>query len=378
MSEKRSLPPRTWVEIDRAAVRANIRAFRKLIGPKVKLWSVVKSNAYGHGLYTFAPLAAKLGVDGFCVDSLVEGVRLREAGVTQPVLVLGSTLPELFSVAAAYDIVISLSTFEDLQAMRKAKARPKFHLKLDTGMHRRGFMERDVAKVIKMFRARGARLAPCLQGIYTHFAAAKDVAYPTYNEKQYALFGKMERRLRPLAPRMMAHMAATGGTSLDKKYHRDAVRVGMGLYGYHASYELEVQLPKVALKPVLNWRTIISEIKTVPAGEPVGYDITERLRRNTKLAVLPIGYWNGFPRALSSIGQVLVKGRRARVIGRVSMDLVTVDVTGINCKVGDRVTIIGADGKDAIAAWEFAGRMAGTSQYEVLTRLNPLMERRIV
>jgi alanine racemase len=376
MSAKRSFPARTWVEIEAAAVRANIRTFRKLIGPKVKLWSVVKSNAYGHGLYAFAPLAAKLGVDGFCVDSLIEAVRLRETGITQPILVLGSTLPELFGTAAALGVTLSLSTPEDIKALRRAKLRPEFHIKVDTGMHRRGFMEKEFAAAVKTLKT--PELARHCAGIYTHFAAAKDLTHPDFVEKQFERFEKMEKALRRFAPKMMAHAAATGGTLVNKRYHRDVVRIGIGLYGYHPSSELEAQLPRVKLRPALTWNTIIAELKTVPAGESVGYNFTERLRRTTRLAILPIGYWHGFPVALSGVGEVLIKGRRARVVGRVSMDLVAVDVTGIPCKVGDTVTLIGRNGKDSISAWEFASRMPSTHHYEILTRLNPLMERKIV
>jgi alanine racemase len=369
--------------VDRSAVRANIRAFRKLIGPRVKLWSVVKSNAYGHGLYTFAPLAAKLGVDGFCVDSLVEAVRMREMGLAQPILVLGSTLPELFAVAAGYDITLSVSTPEDLRAFRRAKMRSAFHVKVDTGMNRRGFTEKSFGAALKTLRS--PALSGHLSGIYTHFAAAKDVAYPGFAERQYGRFEKMERALRRALPRgrgrggqaLTVHTAATGGTLLNKRYHRDAVRIGIGLYGYHPSAELEAQLPRVVLRPVLSWKAVVSEVKTAEAGEYVGYSFTERLRRRTRLAVLPVGYWHGLPVALSGAGQVLIRGRRARVLGRVSMDLTVVDVTDIACKVGDAVTLIGADGKDMIPAWEFAARIPATHHYEVLTRLNPLMERRV-
>lgn len=376
MSAKRSFPARTWVEISSAAARANIRTFRSLIGPKVKLWSVVKSNAYGHGLYAFAPLAAKLGVDGFCVDSFIEAVRLRESGITQPILVLGSTLPELFGSAAALGVTLSLSTLEDINALRRVKLRPEFHVKVDTGMHRRGFMEKEFSAALKVLKA--PEIIRHCTGIYMHFAAAKDISDPSSAEMQYERFEKMEQALRRFAPKIMAHASATGGALLSKRYHRDAVRIGMGLYGYHPSSEMEAQLPKVKLRPVLSWKTIIAELKTVPAGESVGYNFTERLQRATKLAILPIGYWHGFPVALSSVGQVLVKVRRARVVGRVSMDLVAIDVTGIPCKVGDMVTLIGADGKDTINAWEFAARMPATHHYEILTRLNPLMDRRIV
>ncbi|MEK7608725.1 MAG: alanine racemase [Patescibacteria group bacterium] len=378
MSAKKLFPPRTWVEISRAALRANIRTFRKLIGPKVKLWSVVKSNAYGHGIFDFAKIAEKEGVDGFCVDSLVEAVHLRDQNIKNHIFVLGSTLPELFEVAAVQDITLSLSTLEDLKAFYRAKERPAFHLKLDTGMHRRGFVKKDLPQVLKILREQKKKFEPNLRGIYTHFAAAKDRAYPGFAEEQYVCFEAMKQRFQSLFPGMMTHVAATGGTMLGDRYHRDAVRVGMGLYGYHASAELEAQLPQIVLQPVLSWKTIITEVKEIRAGDYVGYNLTERLRRATRIAILPVGYWNGFPVALSRVGEVAIRGRRARVLGRVSMDIVVVDATGIPCRVGDIVTLIGSDGKEHIDALEIASRMPATHHYEVLTRLNPLMERRVV
>ena len=162
---------------------------------------------------------------------------------------------------------------------------------------------------------------------------------------------------------------------IDSKYHLDAVRVGIGLYGLWPSKELELQLGhKIHLKSVLTWKTIISEVKNIPVGQFIGYDLVERVSRPSKIAVLPIGYWHGLPRSLSSVGEVLVNGRRARILGRVSMDLTVIDVTGIKCRVGDIATLIGKDGEDEIKAFDTALK-AGTSHYEIITRLNPLMEK---
>ena len=177
---------------------------------------------------------------------------------------------------------------------------------------------------------------------------------------------------------MIKHCAATGATLINNKYHLDAVRIGIGLYGLWPSMELEAQLGnKIKLQPALSWYSVVSEVKDLKKGDYVGYDLVERVIRPSKIAVIPIGYWHGFDRRLSGIGEVLINGRRARVLGRVSMDLIVVDVTGIKCKFGDRATLIGKQGKEEITLYEMA-RKIGTSHYEVVTRINPLIERTII
>ena len=374
---------RTWIEIDSRAARHNYAFFRKLAGPRVKLWSVVKSNAYGHGLLVFSRLMERFGVDGFCVDSLLEGIRMRKEGIQKPILVLGMTLPLLLSHAAERDVTVTISNFDALRALVREKNPPKFHLKIDTGMHRQGFYLRDLPRVVKFLSpsASGGKfsvLSPKLAGIYTHFASAKDLNYPTYTERQFADFKKARQIFARAGFRnLVSHCAATGAALLGKKYHLDAVRVGIGLYGLYPSKELEIQLPEIVLKPVLSWRTVAGEVKRLIEGDYVGYDLAERVRRPTLMAVLPVGYWHGFPRNLSSVGDVLVGGRRGKVLGRISMDLTTIDVTGVRCRRGDIVTLIGRAGKEEIKAFDAAQR-SGTIHYEFLTRLNPLMERVVV
>jgi alanine racemase len=339
---------------------------------------VVKSNAYGHGLSLFSKLADTLGVDGFCVDSIVEGNRLRWDGIKKPILVLGPTLPARLADAAAHNLTVSISNFEALKALARAKVPPAFHLKIDTGFHRQGFYVEELPKVLQLLRYKSSVISHKFAGAFTHFAAAKDIIYPTYTEMQFKKFEEALRMLHKAGfKNLTAHAAATGATCINRKYHLDAVRVGMGLYGFHASPELEMQIPKMLLKPVLSWRTVVSEVKKFNAGDYIGYDITERMRYSGVLAILPVGYWHGFPRAFSSIGNVLVNGKLARVLGRVSMDMTAVDVTGIRTKPGDIVTLLGKDGREELCAQEVA-RSIGTTQYELLTRLNPLMERVLI
>lgn len=368
---------RTWIEISRRAVENNYRVFRGLIGPNVKLWSVVKSNAYGHGLTTFSRVADNAGVDGFCVDSLVEGVRLQKEGIRKPILVTGHTLPELYPEAASCDITLAVSTFEGLKALSAAAKKPDVHFKIDTGMHRHGFYPEDISRAAKVI-SKDPRIRACVKGVFTHFSSAKDTNYPTYTLKQYARFVEAVKMLEGAGARdLTKHASATGGTLLSEKFHLDAVRIGIGLYGVFPSKEFEMQLSHLPLIPVLSWRAVVAEVKKVKKGDFIGYDLTERMKTDGKIAVLPIGYWHGLPLALSGKGEVLIRGARHKILGRVSMDIATVDATRGACAPGDIVTLIGEDGREELLASDVS-RAAGTMPYELLTRLNPLIERVVV
>lgn len=380
MSARRSSDRlRTWIEIDSRAARKNYDTFRKLIGKKVRLWAVVKSNAYGHGLLAFSNLVDGFGIDGLCVDSLVEGVALRKAGIKKPILVLGYTLPSLYAAAAKNKITISVANYDALRSLaeladKKKKDIPEFHIKIDTGMHRQGFYLEDLSRVIAT-AASNAVLKRKLTGIFTHFAFATDHTRLAYTERQREAFQKAVRLFENAGfKNLVKHMANTGGTLMGKKYHADAVRVGMGLYGLWPSPELRAQLGrKIKLAPVLSWRTVLTDVKPLRKGDRVGYDLTERIAKSTVMGVLPIGYWHGLPRLQSSTGHMVVNGRRAKILGRVSMDLTVIALAG-RARQGDMVTVIGRDGREAISAEEFAEH-SGTNNYEYPTRLNPLMER---
>lgn len=364
---------KTWIEINKKAVQHNYRTIKKLVSGKTKVFAVVKSNAYGHGLSAFSKIADRLGVDGFCVDSVIEGVRLREEGIEKPILVLGPTFPDLLKTAAENDITITISGLDALKELKTSKFHPEFHLKIDTGMHRQGFYVSELPTVIRNLKL---EIRNSLKGVYTHFASAKDINYPAFTDKQFGEFQQAIKILEKAGLKnLVRHAAATGGTLVNKKYHLDAVRIGIGLYGLWPSTELGIQLEKIKLEPALSWHSLVSEIKEVAAGDFVGYDLTERAVRNSRIAVVPIGYWHGYPRSLSGAGEVLISGKRSRVLGRVSMDMIVVDVTGIKAKRGDKVTLIGRQKAEEISAYELARRAGGASYYELLTRINPLIER---
>jgi alanine racemase len=366
------------VEIDAGAAKENYLTFRGLIGKRVKLWAVVKSNAYGHGLFAFSTLMDRFGIDGLCVDSIVEATALRRTGIKRPILVLGPTLPSRYGEAAEHGITISISSYEALRALAREKNAPQFHLKIDTGMHRQGFFVEELPRTTRFLKANALRIKPRLTGIYTHFASAKDLNYPSYTDMQFENLQKAITILEGAGFRnLVRHAAATGGTLINKKYHLDAVRVGIGMYGLWPSKELEVQLhDTIELHPVLSWRAVVSEVKKLKAGDYVGYDLAERISKNITMAIVPIGYWHGLSRSLSSIGEAIVNGHRARILGRVCMDMAVI-APGGPVRPGDIATLIGRDKGDELFAWEIAQK-AGTTHYEFLTRLNPLMERVII
>lgn len=369
---------RTWVEIDTKAILHNYRVFRKLIGKNVKLLAVVKSNAYGHNLIEFGKTLEKLGVDMLGVDSLVEGLALRNAGVKKPILVLGFTLPVLYGVARTHDIALTISSLPQLKeicSLQSSKKPLAIHIKVDTGMHRQGFQHEEGNILLEMIARTSPRVV-VVDGLYTHFAEAKNPRNSDTTKRQIGVFETWRELFREAGHNPICHAGATGGALLYPGAHYDMVRIGIGMYGLWPSPEAERALShRIHLRPVLSWRAVVAEVKQVKKGERVGYDFTEMLTRDTTLAVIPIGYWHGFPRMLSSRGRVLIHKKTARVLGRVSMDMIVVDVTDIPfVKAGDVATIIGKDGREEIRASELA-LYSGTTHYEIVTRLNPLMKK---
>jgi alanine racemase len=344
---------KVWLELDKKKLNYNFQKIKKQLDVKTKLFSVVKSNAYGHGLITFSKLADEIGVDGFCVDSMVEGIKLRQNNIKKSIIVLGITLPNIFKSALENNLTITISSWHFLRFLKKQCPRLPFHLKIDTGMHRQGVYVNDLPKILSFIKKNKLRLT----GFYSHLAMPEN---RIFSEDQRLEFKRAEEIISDYRFKdLTRHLVATRGIQLGEDFYFDLVRVGMGLYGC---------LPE--FKQILSWRTIITEIKDLKKGDPVGYDLTEKVNRSSKMAVLPIGYWHGFDRGLSKIGEVIIKNKKARVLGRVSMDVLAVDVSNINCRVGDQAVILGS-------AAEMAEKI-GTTAYEIVTRINPLIKKIVV
>ncbi|MEK7551908.1 MAG: alanine racemase [Patescibacteria group bacterium] len=370
---------RTWIEIDKKAIKHNYQVLRKSMSPKCLLMAVVKSNAYGHSLLDFSKNISALGVDWFGVDSVTEAIPLRKAGTKKPILILGYTLPAMMQKAVSNDISLTISSFESLKVLEKinGKLKIKIHIKVDTGMHRQGFLQKDLIQVIEILKKLSKKKSNLVvEGLFTHFASGKDPKNPTFTIDQLKEFEKWRIAFKDAGWKPIVHASASAGTLLFPEAHFDMVRLGISLYGIWPSEEVRLGVEsKISLKPILSWKTLISEIKTVPAGSKIGYDCTETLDKETQIANCPIGYWHGFPRALSSVGYVLVKGKKCKVLGRVSMDMITIDVGDVqNLKVGEEVVVLGKQGREDVTAHDMA-ILAGTSSYEIITRINPLIKR---
>ncbi|MEX0935131.1 MAG: alanine racemase [Candidatus Paceibacterota bacterium] len=369
---------RTWIEVDKVAIQDNFNIFRSHIDSGTALGAVVKSNAYGHDFRQFSQEVINCGIDWLIVDSIVEALALRKEGISIPILVLGYTLPERISQAAEKGISITVSTFDLLEAviqeMEKGGVAPKIHIKVDTGMTRHGFFEKDRDLLLKTLKKHKGELH--IEGLFTHFSAAKNPVLPHFTNTQIERFTEWKNAFEDGGFSPLCHTAATGGALLFPESHFDLVRIGIGMYGLWPSQEAKAHLEEdLTLTPALSWKTIVGEVKNVPVGTRVGYDGTEVLSHDATLAICPVGYWHGFSRKLSGIGHVLIRGKRARVVGRVSMDIITVDVTDIpGTSMGDEVVLIGEQGDEKITAYEMAS-LDDTSWYETITRINPLIKR---
>lgn len=365
---------RSWVEVSKSALKANFNLFKGLVGEKKKIMVVVKSNAYGHGIVETATLFK--GADFLAVDDVGEGLLLRSSKIKTPTLVFGFTEKHYFLDASKKDISLTIADKDALlSAVQFATKKPlKIHIKVDTGLHRQGFQKHEMNDVLTLLKVKSKLI---VEGLYTHLAAAETPAHSEYTQKQIHEFADWQRAFNDMGLKPLIHSSASAATMLSPNMHFDVVRIGISLYGLWASKEVEQMVPQHKLVPALTWKTIIGGVKQVNAGEPIGYDLTESLIRNTSVAICPVGYWHGVPRSLSSVGEVLVGGKRAKILGRVSMDMMAIDVTGIDTKQGDEVVLIGTQDGATVSADEWANK-AGTINYEIVTRINPLIPRLFV
>jgi len=359
--------------VDLEAVAENLRAVRELLRPGAGLIAVVKANAYGHGGVEVARAMVAVGADGLGVAYAEEGILLRRAGVRGPILVMGPTPPEGAEALLEHRleaVVFDMALAERLAHLAAQAGRAVgVHLEVDTGMARQGVSPREAPVfAIKLARLRGLRL----DGLMSHFANA-EADDPASAREQLTRFLETDRAIRAAGvdvPRR--HLANSAGLLALPEARLDLVRPGILLYGYAPSPRLAARL---ALRPALTLRTRIAALRDVPRGQGVSYGHTFVAPRDVRVATLPIGYADGVCRALSNRGQVLVRGRRAPILGRVCMDMTLADVSAIPAaSVDDEVVLIGRQGDDALSADDVAAA-AGTINYEILACIGPRIPR---
>jgi len=378
----------TWVEISRANLSHNIKSFRELIGSGRILCPAVKGNAYGHGLTVCAPVMVEAGADWLGVNALFEAVELMESGIKVPIYIMGYIALDELQTAVEngfHFVVYNEETLQALAQITNKLQKPAFtHLKIETGTHRQGVLAHQIENILELYRNH-----PLVQmeGLAAHFANIEDTTDHSYAQFQLQNFENAVEKIRAagFSPKFI-HTANTAATILFPKTHFTMVRTGIGNYGLWPSRETREAAEKdgknISLKPVMTWKTKIAQVKKIPAGSSIGYGCTYKTDRDSVIAVLPVGYYDGYDRRLSNNSFVLVGGKRAPIRGRIFMNMVVADVTDIpGVRPEDEVVLLGKQsglhGSSEISADDIAQWM-GTINYEVTTRINEKLERRLV
>ncbi len=361
-----------WVEIDRAAVRDNVRAIRERLSSGTQYLAVVKANAYGHGDVESSRSALEAGATWLGVILVDEGIRLRDAGIEAPILLMHEPPADRAVDVIAHRLTPSVFTEGGIVALGDAAERTRttltVHLKVDTGLNRLG-VPLDRLEEIARVLAKESRLD--VEAVFSHFAFADEPENP-FIDTQLARFEEACARVSALGLSYQFRHIGNSATALSRPdAHLDMVRVGIATYGLAPSPALAGIVP---LKPALSLKAKIAMAKRVAAGEGVSYGLRYRLERPGTIVSLPLGYADGWTRALSGNADVLIGGRRYPTVGTVCMDSFMADLGDDMCEIGDEAVLIGAQGSERITAEDVAARL-GTINYEVVTLLTPRLER---
>jgi len=373
----------TWCEISASALAHNLTMLRQHLSPQARLGAVVKSNAYGHGVAIAARAFLEAGADWLIVNSAREAVELRSLEPHVPIYVCGPVLPFEAAQLVAADARTVCYDPRQVEALgaaaRGAGTIARLHLKVETGNNRQGL---GLDAAIALGKTIAATPGCELEGIATHYADIEDTTEHRFARAQLEAFEAARAAFESAGLDVpMAHSANSAATILWPETHGDLVRPGIATYGHWPSTETYATalsggtsfVPE--LRPALSWRARIAQIKDVPADQYVGYGRTYRTTHDSRIAVLPVGYFEGYDRRLSNIAYVLIEGRRAPVRGRVCMNMIMVDVTHIADVTVDSVaTLIGRDGDENVSPEQLAGWM-GSINYEVLSRIHPSIPR---
>lgn len=373
--------PYTWIELNKLAFEHNVANYRSIIG-NGQLAAVVKSNGYGHGMFQIAQLCQESpNVNWLCVANLSDALALRTHGITKPILVMSciDRDPELAINTNIAFVVPDMHTAEKLNAIGKKFAwRFPIHIKIDTGLRRFGIEAEEAIDVIEKI---STFQHVFIQGIMTHFAQSQkpDLSFTRMQlEKYQRILEALEKRGLHIP---LKHVANSAGTLRLDLPQCNLFRVGVGIYGWWPSQALRDEVskkhPSFSLQPVITWKTRIHNIKTIPAGQPVGYDCTVTTARETRLAFIPVGYFDGFDFRLSNTGHALIKGTTVPILGRISMNVATLDITDHpDAAIGDEVIILGPYEK--VTAYDWVQNTGNPNIRELATTIHPSIERIII
>ncbi len=373
--------PLVWVEVDLEAIAHNVRELRRITDSGAGLMAVVKANAYGHGVIEVTRKALENGADSLGVARLEEGIELRKAGIKESVLIFGYTPPALAHKLIGFDLTQTIWSYTTAQALSdvavSSNKQIKVHLKVDTGMGRLGLLpdcrrppvteQNLIGNAVREAKSISQLAGLELEGVYTHFATA-DSSDKTYAGMQFEMFVDFLNELRRAGMTPSLCHAANSAAIIDMpESHLDMVRAGIAIYGLYPSDEVNKR--RIVLKPAMTLKSKIVHLKKVPPGFKVSYGSTYQTSKLTTIASIPVGYADGFNRLLSSRGHMLVRGRRAPIVGRVCMDQTMLDVGHIpDVNLEDEVVIFGTQGYESITVDEIAASL-NTINYEIVSAL---------
>ena len=355
-----------WAEINLDAVAHNVQMAKANLKPTTKLCAVVKADAYGHGAVRVAQEAARNGADFFAVALLQEGVKLREAGIETPILVLGSMLPEVAEICVRYDISHAVFDEERLYALNaaalKLHTKAKIHIKIDTGMHRLGFAPSEIPQLVQRLQKQSAVIP---RSVFSHLVGSDAERFDAFTRHQIETFEAASTTLQEgFKHKIIRHICNTAGIERYPGAQFDMVRLGIGLYGVDP-------FTNKMLHNVTTLKTTILQIHEVPADETVGYSRKGVLTRDSRIAAIPIGYADGLNRHLGNgHAYCLVNGQKAPYVGNICMDVCMIDVTDIDCKEGDKAIIFGDDLPVTVLS-----DILETIPYEILTSVSNRVKR---
>lgn len=369
----------SYIEISKKNLLHNFRTMKTLVKPRVKIAAVIKANAYGHGQNIVAKILEK-EAEYFQVDDIEELRSLRQIS-KKSVLVFGYVSKNELSEALKFKGILCVYNKDQIlslnAAAKKIKKKAIVHIKIDAALGRQGVLLKDLPEIIKILKKCKNIM---VDGIYAHFANIEDTTDFLHAHKQLEIFDQAIKIFHKNGyKKLKTHISASSGVMVYENNNgkSELIRPGISIYGMWPSEDLRKRFEskKFNLKPVLRWVTHVAQVKTLPKNHSIGYGLTYITKKPTKAAVIPQGYSDGYDRGLSNKGEVLIQGKRCRVLGRVAMNMFVADVTHLkNIKNEDEVILLGRQGKEEITAEELAEHL-GTINYEITTRITPLLKR---
>lgn len=370
------IPQTSWLEISKSALLHNFKQFKQNLSPKTKTLCVVKGNAYGHDLKTVVTVLNKLNPDFYGVFDVQDAFTIRKSNKKVSILVMCPSEIGFIQLATTYNLSLSVSSNNVLaQIIKKKFSKPlKIHLCIETGLGRDGIPFEELSRTLALIHNKKNIV---IEGLYTHFSGAESRQFDLLTRTQITKLLEWGSAFQNMGMKPITHASGTAGSLLGNAFQLDMCRIGLGLYGLWPSNETESLAQKITLKPVLSWRTKVIDIKELPKNHGIGYDVSFITEKPTKVAVIPVGYYDGIPRSATNKAWMLVQGSKIPLRGKVMMNMCVLEVTNLELEIGDEVAIIGSQGKSIVTAEEWA-EWSGTINYEIVTKINPLLQRKLV